>query len=62
MDKMRNAIARNAKMKIQASDVESEESPMMEGMEENIKKEPEYRQGPAPRKNYKQGGGWTGGR
>lgn len=58
MDKLRNAVARNAKMKLQSPDVESEESPMMEGMEQNIKKEPEYRQGSAPRKNYKSGKGW----
>ena len=36
------------------------ESPMAEGMEQNIKKEPEY-QSPAPaRKNYKGGKGWCG--
>jgi len=61
MDKMRNDIARNAKMQIQkSSDVESEESPMMEGMEKSIKKEPEYREAPATRKHYKSGGGWAG--
>lgn len=61
MDKLRNAVARNAKMQIQqSSDDESQESPMMEGMEKNIRKEPEYRQAPAPRRNYKSGGGWAG--
>lgn len=62
MDKMRNAIARNAKMKIQesSSDNESAESPVMEGMEQSIKKEPEYREAPVSRKHYKSGGGWAG--
>jgi len=41
-------------------DNESIESPMNEGMEKNLKKEPEY-QAPAPaRKNYKGGKGWCG--
>ena len=60
MNKLRNDIARNAKMKLQSSDHEGSESPMMEGMEKSIRKEPEYRQAPAPRKNYKSGGGWAG--
>jgi hypothetical protein len=61
MDKMRNDIARNAKMKIQNStDAECCESPVMEGMEKSIKKEPEYREAPVSRKHYKSGGGWAG--
>jgi hypothetical protein len=39
---------------------EKMESPMNEGMEQNLKKESEY-QAPAPaRKNYKAGKGWCG--
>lgn len=62
MDKLRNDIARNAKMKLAAepSDDESQESPMMEGMEKNIQKEPEYRQAHSSRRNYKSGNGWAG--
>lgn len=66
MDKMRNAIARNAKMKIQQSepneigpdvnDNEASESPQMQQRE----------MAPPPqapsKKHYKQGGGWSGGR
>ena len=38
---------------------EKMESPMAEGMEKNMKKEPEY-QSPLARKNYKSGKGWCG--
>ena len=38
---------------------EKMESPMAEGMEKNLKKEPEYQSAPV-RKNYKGGKGWCG--
>ena len=41
------------------ADNEQIESPMNEGMERNLGKEPEYQQNVVKRKNYKSGSGWT---
>ena len=67
MDKLRNAVARNAKMQMQSpepneigpdmNDDEASESPQVQRREQMPRQMPQR----PSKKHYKSGGGWTGG-